>query len=1160
MKNGGDSVAFGGVIKLEGEQEYRRALTQIQDKLSVVGAQMGKMTASFDSNSKSVEALSTKNKLLEKRLTEQKDALGLANGMLSKAKDEYNKAASSADKWRSALNDAKSSLEKSKASTETSAEKMKKLEKAVKDSEKSLADAENEVYKHERAVNKWTVEQTKAETAVLKTTNEINSNKEAMNRNSDAVEDNRKKVEKNDAAHSKWHDTLGKVATALVATGTAAATAAAAGIAKLSTEAIKSYSEYEQLVGGVETLFKDSASTVQDNAAQAYRTAGISANNYMEQATSFSATLLQGLGGDTAKAAEYADLAIRDMSDNANKMGTDISSIQNAYQGFAKDNYTMLDNLKLGYGGTQEEMARLVNETKVLGEGIEVDAKSVKDVPFDKIIEAIHKVQEDLGITGTTAKEAADTIQGSAGSMKAAWDNLLIGFSDDTQDFDMLLDNFTASVEAAVKNIAPRVVDTIPRVIQGSLKLGDKLIEMLPAKYQRIIKPIIESGEKAAKKAIDFADKAIPKIGKAMDYLPKVLDVMKKMLPLIGGITAGFAAWNIASKVIVVVETIKKMSTAIKAAATAQQLLNVAMAENPAGMIAVAVGLLVTAIIAYKSATKEAKTETDEFVEAEKERQQAIKDVYDSIEDSIAQADDNAYAIQTQYDKVEDLWQELDKLTDANGRVKESDKDRASYILGELNDALGTEYSMTDNLIENYGNLKNEIQGVIDKKRALSLYDNYASEEADLMKKQTTSQRGLSDTRAQLADERLTLEKHNKAIDDLQRKGLRNWNEDDAVLYEKAKKGAEEAQKRLDSLAKTYKEQNDVYYATTEQLDKLRNAETAIAEERYEDAIQILTFSLDANKQRLLNEKATNQEVVDAYNDSLTQIQDAISKANEAKAKGYEADAEQQIKTQLKTFLEIYELAKKNGLSSSQIWTSKFKQSVKQLADNGFDISALVDHAAEDGQDIGIVLGENWREVVQNQLDSGYDITGLLNWAASSGYDVSSLFSSKFMGTMQQNLDGGFDLGGLLQWAQEKGKNIGEVFGENFKSVMTQYIYATNDLINRNSVNSASDARIRNGEEILKINWHAKAMDRPMILEKPTIFGMQNGRLLGGGEAGNEVVAGEAKLMSMIRSAVSTDGNIVGQFKEALSQMRIEMDDREMGRFVDKTIAASLYT
>lgn len=205
--------------------------------------------------------------------------------------------------------------------------------------------------------------------------------------------------------------------------------AGVAGLGAIIGSALTEGGALQQSIGGIETLFKDSADTVKQYAANAYKTAGLSANDYMETVTSFSATLLQGLGGDTAKAAEVSNLALTDMADNANKMGTSMEAIRYAYQGFSRDNYTMLDNLKLGYGGTQAEMARLINDSGVLGDSIEVTAETVKDVPFDQIIQAIHTIQTNLGITGTTAKEAATTLTGSFASVKAAFSNVLAGLT-----------------------------------------------------------------------------------------------------------------------------------------------------------------------------------------------------------------------------------------------------------------------------------------------------------------------------------------------------------------------------------------------------------------------------------------------------------------------------------------------------------------------------------------------------------------------------------------------------------------------------------------------------------------------------------------------------------------------------------------------------------
>ena len=251
--------------------------------------------------------------------------------------------------------------------------------------------------------------------------------------------------------------------------GASAISAASTGIAALTKSSIEGYAEYEQLVGGVETLFKQSADVVQQYAANAYKTAGMSANEYMETVTSFSASLLQSLDGDTAAAAEKANLAITDMSDNANKMGTSMEMIQNAYNGFAKQNYTMLDNLKLGYGGTKEEMQRLLDDAEKLS-GQKFDLSSYGD-----IVDAIHVVQTEMGITGTTAKEASTTISGSVSSMKSAWKNLVTGISDENANLEQLVEKFVDSAITAAGNIAPR----IEQVLSGIGMLGEKIAPVI---------------------------------------------------------------------------------------------------------------------------------------------------------------------------------------------------------------------------------------------------------------------------------------------------------------------------------------------------------------------------------------------------------------------------------------------------------------------------------------------------------------------------------------------------------------------------------------------------------------------------------------------------------------------------------------------------------
>lgn len=250
---------------------------------------------------------------------------------------------------------------------------------------------------------------------------------------------------------------------------------------KLISSAVESYAEYEQLVGGVETLFKDSGNKVMQYAQEAYKTAGLSANEYMSTVTSFSASLLQSMGGDTAKSAEIADMAIRDMSDNANKMGTDMGAIQNAYMGFAKQNYTMLDNLKLGYGGTQSEMKRLLKDAQKLT-GVKYNINNLADV-----YAAIHAIQEEMGITGTTAAEAEQTISGSLASMKASWQNLLNGIAG-AGDLDSLITSFVGSTKTFVGNLTK----LMPNLVKGVNGLISGIAPQIPGMLQGILPGLLE--------------------------------------------------------------------------------------------------------------------------------------------------------------------------------------------------------------------------------------------------------------------------------------------------------------------------------------------------------------------------------------------------------------------------------------------------------------------------------------------------------------------------------------------------------------------------------------------------------------------------------------------------------------------------------------------
>lgn len=438
-------------------------------------------------------------------------------------------------------------------------------------------------------------------------------------------------------------DTVKKTATSAFSVSTKAVTAItgamAAGLTAATTQSVKAYADYEQLVGGVETLFKESESTVLEYANIAYKTAGLSANAYMDTVTSFSASLLQSLDGDTAAAATKADRAITDMADNANKMGTNMRDIQNAYQGFAKQNYTMLDNLKLGYGGTKEEMERLIATANEINaqQGI---ATSYSIDSFADIVDAIHVVQENLDITGTTAKEASTTIQGSIASLGAAWENFLTGMADPDQDFDTLLNNLIDSALTAADNLIPRIVETTPRLVDGLSRIATNLSGYLPGILQELLPSILDGTQALldsvsaalpdligmavdiAPQMIDFAVQLIgalaqgiidnlpqlltaaeeiadtildgigdlcPALDPITDAIKVLLDNLDKIIPVVISLTAAFVAWK----------AVTRFSSLISSLSKAMATLNATMMANPIALIVALIVGLVAAFIYF---------------------------------------------------------------------------------------------------------------------------------------------------------------------------------------------------------------------------------------------------------------------------------------------------------------------------------------------------------------------------------------------------------------------------------------------------------------------------------------------------------------------------------------------------------------------------------
>lgn len=336
-----------------------------------------------------------------------------------------------------------------------------------------------------------------------------------------------------------------------VAAKAAAAGIAAAGTAAvaLGSQAMESYANYEQLIGGVETLFGESADKVINDASQAFKTAGMSANDYMETSIQSAAALINSLGGDQAKAADLMGMSITDMSDNVNKMGTSMEAVQNAYRGFSRGNFTMLDNLALGFAGTKEGMQELLNAAEQIS-GVKYDINSYSD-----IVQAIHEVQTQMGITGTTALEASETISGSLAATKSAWQNLLTGLADENANFDELLDNFIESVITTGENLIPRIQTIMTGlgklITEGAQKILPIIVDMIVQNLPQIIASgvqIIISLITGIVQALPQLVASLPQIFSAIlgafrDNWPAMRDAGVELLQMVGDGIMSAVSW-----------------------------------------------------------------------------------------------------------------------------------------------------------------------------------------------------------------------------------------------------------------------------------------------------------------------------------------------------------------------------------------------------------------------------------------------------------------------------------------------------------------------------------------------------------------------------------------------------------------------------------------
>lgn len=563
-----------------------------------------------------------------------------------------------------------------------------------------------------------------------------------------------------------------------------------------------------------------------------------------------------------------------------------------------------------------------------------------------------------------------------------------------------------------------------------------------------------------------LAEAVLPKveafIDKGVKNLPKIEKTAKDLLPLVKGIGAAYATWKVTTLALQGADAVTKLSAAVKSGDTMMKALNATMSANPAVAVTAGIVGLTVALGALYMAQKEEQTIGEAVSERYKEQYEAINNVRDEINKMKDDFNSRARDIEAETARTESLWNELDKLTDASGRVLDKDKERAKYLLGELNEALGTEYTMTENQIDGYKKLSAEIDTVIAKKQAEALLDEYLAMDSSMLKKNAESLAAYEEARSEYNAARA---EEGEARADYERLTGGNLKPEDYIKgyeggnpegYAAAQRYKDVRERKVGS-ADTMKQNEYNYAQSMNYLKNLDDAQRAVAEGRYNDVKKILYAQEDANKEILKNSEGTYEEINSAWKSSL-------EKANSDLELALKYGRQKEVEEVLKAMVETVKLGKQAGLDTTEAFTKEFIDGVQQMVDKGFDITELAEWGKDSGIDIADVFGDNYKEVIQKQLDEGYDIHALLEWAFNSGKMSGDEYIKFFKQMAQLGIDGfgdGVDIAGMIAWAERTGRSIGDITGENFRKALGEW---TKDIFNNNPyevhhVNSPGDVK-----------------------------------------------------------------------------------------------------
>ena len=1161
--------SFGGTIKLTGESEYQKALRQINQNLRELSSDLKVATSSYDKNDKSLKNLTTQQDNLNKKLNEQQDKIKVLTARYNEVNATYGKNSTAQKELNKELDTAKAKLFELGKELGTNSTEYKAQEKVVRELEGRQESYNKAVSEAKIKLNDAQSEYNKTSVAVDKLGKEIEDTNKPTDQLNKELEESRKRAKDASEGFTIFKGVVADLASKAIQSALNGLKKLGTALINVGKSAVDSYAEYEQLVGGVETLFKDSAGIVQQYAAEAYKTAGVSANKYMEQATSFSASLLQGLGGDTKKAAEYANMAIIDMSDNANKMGTSIEMIQNAYQGFAKDNFTMLDNLKLGYGGTAGEMARLINETGVMGKAFKATAKNVKDVPFDKMIEAIHKVQKNMGITGTTSLEASETIQGSVNSMKASWQNLLTAIADDNQDLSKSVNQFVRSTVTAARNLVPR----IKVVVEGIKKLLMSIVKDVFPRLKREIpelKPIISVFEWFIKnkslvvKSIQAMIAAFA-VNKVLKFSQSITDVVRKISQLASGTAVSTAATNADTTAQVANTTAKTAgATATGLLTKATNLLNAAWKANPVGVVVAGVTAAVGIYSIFKG-------KTEELTEAEKRHQEELDKVNETLDTYASKMEEADEARQEYLDKnvgelnyYEDLYKELKVITDENGKVQKGYEKRADFIVTTLNDAFGTEIEMTGNVIKKYGDLEDKINDIIKAKRAqyfleanegkyntardekVKLEEAYANALTESKYREDERNKSIQEMADYLGISTEHLKKFIEEDGKINTDSLREYagalgiaeykiNTYSGTTYTKLNNAISSANKSFNEATETLDNSREAYLNNQETINDYEAALMYLKDKNYEAVLGIYEDTHDFIGKTDQETYDNYQKAIDMQKDYIQQLKDNKEEYDDDYIKTEEKIAKEKIKA-LKDEQAKYKQVTTEGLNEvNLIWNDSLDEQLSDITGHKVEfkraskgqVQMYVDGVKEGKPktktEMAKLVDETIKEITKKDGEAkkaGEDLIDGINNGIKNQDKQSGVFAaiSNFGSSLLQKLRSSLKEKSPSKATQEMGQFLLEGLGIGIKK-------EENSLYNQ--ISSV-------GKNVLAgMSGSLQGLSVPYINANTTRNYAEN---------------------------TQQQEDLIAAFKQALEEMKIELDDEVMGQFVDKKVTKLIYT